>query len=125
MHRFLQYTLDLFEPLALADSTQHAPEIVAFIAPGVPHGEAQVLNRVIVPAVFTHPRANRELRLGDAQVALVFGGLGSLSFFFVFAMVEFIPVWRTWHSVVFIGYWAALFIFLFTLTKRTKPPQKA
>ena len=63
--------------------------------------------------------------LSDAQVALVFGGLGSLSFFFVFAMVEFIPVWRTWHSVVFIGYWAALFIFLFTLTKRTKPPQKA
>ena len=72
MHRFLQYTLDLFEPLALADSTQHAPEIVAFIAPGVPHGEAQVLNRVIVPAVFTHPRANRELRLGDAQVAYLF-----------------------------------------------------
>ena len=72
MHRFLQYTLDLFEPLDLADSTQHAPEIVAFIAPGVPHGEAQVLNRVIVPAVFTHPRANRELRLGDAQVAYLF-----------------------------------------------------
>ncbi len=63
--------------------------------------------------------------LSDAQVALVFGSLGLLSVFFVFAMVRFIPVWELWHSVAFIGYWAALFIFLFTLTKRTKPPQKA
>lgn len=63
--------------------------------------------------------------LSDAQVALVFSGLGALSFFFVFAMVQFIPVWQAWHSVAFIGYWAALFIFLFTLTKRTKPPVKA
>lgn len=65
------------------------------------------------------------LGLSDAQVALVFCGLGAVSFFFVFAMVQFIPVWQTWHSAVFIGYWAALFAFLFLLTKRTEPPRKA
>lgn len=65
------------------------------------------------------------LGLSDQQVALVYGGLGSLSFFFTFAMVHFIPVWQSWHSAVFIGYWAVLFACLFTLTKRTKPPQKA
>lgn len=65
------------------------------------------------------------LGLSDAQVALVYTGFAALSFFFVFAMVHFIPVWHTWHSVAFIGYWAVLFVFLFTLTRRTKAPQKA
>ncbi|MBK9761223.1 MAG: undecaprenyl/decaprenyl-phosphate alpha-N-acetylglucosaminyl 1-phosphate transferase [Flavobacteriales bacterium] len=60
--------------------------------------------------------------LSDAQVALVFAGLGALSFFFVFAMLNFIPVWLPWHSVVFIAYFFTLFGFLFGLTRRTKAP---
>ncbi len=60
--------------------------------------------------------------LSDGQVALVFCGLGALSFFFVFAMLNFIPVWEKWHSIVFITYWAVLFVLLFGLTKRTKAP---
>ena len=72
MHRFLQYTLDLFGPLAPADIAQDAPEVVAIDAPGVPHGLALPLRQTIAPATFTHPRANRELRLGDAVVAYLF-----------------------------------------------------
>lgn len=60
--------------------------------------------------------------LGDAQVALAFSGLAAVSFFFVFAMRFFIPVWRTWHSLLFIGYTVGLFLFLFGLTRRTKAP---
>ncbi len=60
--------------------------------------------------------------LSDAQVALVFSGLSALSFFFVVAMDRFIPVWHGWHSALFISYAVGLFIFLFTLTRRTKAP---
>lgn len=60
--------------------------------------------------------------LSDAQVALVFGGVGALNFFFVFAMLEFIPVWKTWHSAVFIAWFFTVFGFLFGLTWRTKAP---
>ncbi len=60
--------------------------------------------------------------LSDAQVALIFGGLGALSFLLVLGMLRFIPKWHPWCSFVFIGYAVLLFIFLFGLTKRTKAP---
>ncbi len=72
MRSFFQYTLDLFEPLTLVDTVQAAPENVAIEAPGVPHGLAQPLQQAIAPATFRHPRATRELRLGDAVVAYLF-----------------------------------------------------
>jgi len=62
--------------------------------------------------------------LSDAQVALFFTGVGALSFFFIYAMLEFIPEWHFWHSLVFIGYFFVLFGFLFGLTRRTKAPEK-
>lgn len=64
------------------------------------------------------------LGLSDQQVALVFSGLGAVSFFCVVAMQKFIGVWRPWHSVVFIAWWAVLFIALFAITKRAKAPEK-
>jgi predicted metal-dependent hydrolase len=72
MHRFFQYTLDLFGPPAPVDAAQGAPEVVATRAPGVPHGQAQPLHQVVAPAAFAHPHANRELRLGDATVRYLF-----------------------------------------------------
>jgi predicted metal-dependent hydrolase len=72
MHRFFQYTLDLFGPLAPVDNAHTAPETIAIQAPGVPHGLALPLRQTIAPATFSHPRANRELRLGDAVVAYLF-----------------------------------------------------
>jgi len=61
--------------------------------------------------------------LNDAQVALVYSGLGAISFVLVFAMIHFIPVWHTWHSAVFISWFFVLFGVLFALTKRTRVPE--
>ena len=72
MLRFFQYTLDLFGPPGPLDSAQAAPENIAVVAPGVPHAEVQPLCKTIAPVAFTHPRANRKVRLGDAVVAYLF-----------------------------------------------------
>ncbi|HNK67802.1 MAG TPA: MraY family glycosyltransferase [Flavobacteriales bacterium] len=64
------------------------------------------------------------LGLSDQQVALVFSGLGAVSFFCVLAMLKFIGVWRAWHSAVFISWWAVMFVALFIITKRAKGPEK-
>ena len=63
--------------------------------------------------------------LSDAQVALIFGGLGAVSFLLALGMLRFIPVWKPLYSFIFIGYAVALFIFLFSLTKRTRPKKEA
>jgi predicted metal-dependent hydrolase len=74
MRSFSQFTLDLFDPPAPADTAPaEAPSPVAVVqAPGVPYAAAQPLQQAIVPVAFTHPRANRELRLGDAMVGYLF-----------------------------------------------------
>ncbi len=79
MRGFFQYTLDLFDALAPADIASTAPETIARAAPplvqpspGVSHSLAQPLSQAIVPAAFAHPRANREVRLGNATVAYLF-----------------------------------------------------
>ena len=79
MRGFFQYTLDLFDALAPADATLIAPKTlaselppVAQLSPGVSHKLAQPLSQAIVPAAFTHPHANREVRLGDATVGYLF-----------------------------------------------------
>jgi len=63
MNRFLQLALDLFDPPAPA-----APKPVdpAASAPAEP------LDRVLPPAQFGHPRANRQAVLGTTQVAYEF-----------------------------------------------------
>ena len=72
MHSLLRYTLDLFEPLALVEPARAAPKIIATPAPRLPHQAGQPLSHAITPAAFLHPRANRQLRLGDATVAYLF-----------------------------------------------------
>ncbi|HEY0977101.1 MAG TPA: MraY family glycosyltransferase, partial [Flavobacteriales bacterium] len=58
--------------------------------------------------------------LSDAQVALVFMGLGLVSCFLSFTMLRFVPEWSAVHTLVFGGYVLLLFAFLFGLTKRTR-----
>ncbi len=72
MRAFFQYTLDLFEALVPAETAQIAPETVAAKSPDSPQTPAPSLRQAILPAAFAHPRANRELRLGDAVVGYLF-----------------------------------------------------
>ena len=58
MRGLLQYTLDLFAP------QEHAPP--------VHEGAAEPGNSVFAAALFRHPRANAQARLGDAMVAYEF-----------------------------------------------------
>jgi predicted metal-dependent hydrolase len=79
MHRLLQLTLDFFDPTPSASPPtvgaqrpprpprpQANPTISTPIEPG------ERLDSVLVPALFRHPRANREAVLGDAVVAYEF-----------------------------------------------------
>ena len=72
MRSFLQLALDLFdaapEPAAvpLKPAVVPAPELYG------PFQPAQPLPSAIAPAQFSHPRANRQTRLCDAQVAYEF-----------------------------------------------------
>ncbi len=74
MRSLLQYTRDLFDPPAPVVPAQDQPGAAntPLHTPGVPHGQTQTLKQAIVPAVFAHPRANRELRLDNAVVAYLF-----------------------------------------------------
>ncbi|MFT3885980.1 MAG: MraY family glycosyltransferase [Flavobacteriales bacterium] len=58
--------------------------------------------------------------LSDAQVALVFSGLGAVSCFLSYVMERFVPVWRPLHTLIFLGYAAVVFAVLFGLTKRRR-----
>ena len=72
LRSFFQYTLDLFGPPALVEPAQVATEVIASLNPGVDHELTQSLSQVIAPASYSHPQANRQLRLGDAVVAYLF-----------------------------------------------------
>jgi predicted metal-dependent hydrolase len=79
MHRLLQLTLDFFEsaPAApperdvkpAAPRNRKTPDAIQTIAPERP---AELLDQVLSPAAFRHPRANREAVLGDSVVAFEF-----------------------------------------------------
>jgi predicted metal-dependent hydrolase len=75
MHRLLQFTLDLFDaplpapsksPLAAAPEPASAepppPEIHTVHAPAEP------LARVVAPVAFSHPKANRQVLLGNSVI---------------------------------------------------------
>lgn len=72
MRAIFQYTLDLFEALVPVEKTQVVPEAVAAKSLDSPQALVPSLRQAISPAVFAHPRANRELRLGDAVVGYLF-----------------------------------------------------
>jgi UDP-GlcNAc:undecaprenyl-phosphate GlcNAc-1-phosphate transferase len=56
--------------------------------------------------------------LTDAQVAMVFGGLGAVSAFLWFVSLRYIPVWKPLHTGLYLGYALLVFLLLFSLTKR-------
>jgi len=65
MNRFLQLALDLF------DSPARAPQVAA-PAPVAAGAPAELLDRVLAPAQFDHPRATRQALLGTTRVAYEF-----------------------------------------------------
>ncbi len=74
MNRFLQLALDLFDspapaPQAVAPTPVVARAPVSAPATGTP---AETLDRVLSPAQFDHPRANRQAVLGTTRVAYEF-----------------------------------------------------
>jgi len=80
MHRLLQLTLDLFDPTPTAaprdrqtkpavPRKRKAPDAIQTVAAERP---AELLDHVLSPAAFRHPRANREAVLGDSVVAFEF-----------------------------------------------------
>lgn len=80
MHRLLQFTLDLFDTSApaappepegrpAAPRKRKTPDAIQPIGPQRP---AELLDQVLSPAAFRHPRANREAVLGDSLVAFEF-----------------------------------------------------
>jgi len=72
MRSFLQLALDFFEASPVQASPTPAP--VSQPAPEIhgPFQPAQPIASVMAPAQFAHPRANRQTRLCDAQVAYEF-----------------------------------------------------
>ena len=81
MHPLLRYTLDLFDvasqPVASAPGPAKAPDRPRRqkskpFRPVAPIDSAQTAIDSIVNSHFTHPKANRAWRLGDATVAYVF-----------------------------------------------------
>ena len=72
MNRFLQLALDLFDspapaPKAAAPVVERAP-----VRAPVTSAPAEPLDRVLTPAQFDHPRANRQAVLGTTRVAYEF-----------------------------------------------------
>jgi predicted metal-dependent hydrolase len=101
MHPLLRYTLDLFEsnqPIAQVDSAQPA---IKKIAIGV-HQPGEALDKLVAPATFRHPRANREARLSNAVVAYEFkrGKRRTIGFSVgPDGLVVRAPSWATLHEV--------------------------
>ncbi|NPC58573.1 M48 family metallopeptidase [Caenimonas soli] len=76
MHRLLQLTLDFFDsapaapPQEPAARKRRAPDTTA--RPPAISQPTELLDQVLIPAAFRHPRANREVVLGDSVVAFEF-----------------------------------------------------
>ncbi|MFY8102740.1 MAG: M48 family metallopeptidase, partial [Ramlibacter sp.] len=70
MNRFLQLALDLFDPPAPAPAPV-SPALPAAAVQSTP-APAEPLDRVLPPAQFGHPRANRQAVLGTTRVSYEF-----------------------------------------------------
>lgn len=72
MRGLLKFTLDLFDrpPAAAPEAEAAAPAPAPTVSPGSDRPEP--LAGLLVPAQFTHPRANREVALEGARVAYAF-----------------------------------------------------
>ncbi len=72
MHPLLRYTLDLFEANVPASHTDLALVAPKYIAKSKPFVPGELLQQAIAPAQFSHPQANRQVRLQDAVVGYAF-----------------------------------------------------
>ena len=79
MHRLLQLTLDFFESTPAAPPPKEPQEPTArkrrppdTTRPPAISQPTELLDQVLIPAAFRHPRANREAVLGDSVVAFEF-----------------------------------------------------
>ena len=79
MHRLMQFTLDLFDPPPSPPAPDAQPPEPASrprrprtAAPPAVSQPVELLDQVLIPASFRHPRANREAVLGDSVVAFEF-----------------------------------------------------
>src|SRR4051812_49358235 len=70
MRALLQFTLDLFDVPAVDAPRATEPKLDAPVSG--PHRPAVPLGDALGPARFIHPRASRELLLGNARVAFEF-----------------------------------------------------
>ncbi|MCB0763699.1 MAG: undecaprenyl/decaprenyl-phosphate alpha-N-acetylglucosaminyl 1-phosphate transferase, partial [Flavobacteriales bacterium] len=59
--------------------------------------------------------------LSDAQVAFTFVGISLLNGFLTFVMFRFIPVWKNFHTLIYVLYALVVFGTFFVLTRRTRP----
>jgi predicted metal-dependent hydrolase len=79
MHRLLQLTLDFFDSTPAAPPPKEPKEPTArkrrppdTTRPPAISQPTELLDQVLIPAAFRHPRANREAVLGDSVVAFEF-----------------------------------------------------
>lgn len=72
MQRLVQLAFDFFEALDSKPKQPPAPVCKAPEAPEIGASDPVPLPTVLAPAAFRHPRARREVRLGDAVVAYAF-----------------------------------------------------
>ena len=64
------------------------------------------------------------LGISDSQVSFVFIGIAAVSMLLLVIITNFIPVWELKHTLIFTGYFLAVFAILFGITKKTKQPNQ-
>lgn len=65
------------------------------------------------------------LGISDSQVSFVFIGIAAVSMLLMFIITNFIEKWELTHTIMFSGYFALVFLTLFTITKKTKNPKQS
>ena len=65
------------------------------------------------------------LGITDSQVSFVFIGIAAVSMLLLFVITNFIEQWELKHTLIFTAYILAVFITLFTITKKTKAPKQS
>ena len=103
MRSFVQLTLELFGAQSRMDKGFVAPEsVVNPEPPGVPQSQTRSIDTLATPAHFRHPQANREVRLGHAQVAYLLQRARRRSIGFVVGadgLVVRAPPWTPLYAV--------------------------
>lgn len=109
MQRFIQFTLDLFDPpadppVAPPPAVAAAPATALPVMPAIegPQRPAETLQQVMAPARFRHPLANRDAMLGTTHVAYEFRRAKRRTIGFVVGpdgLVVRAPKWVPLHEI--------------------------